>query len=251
MDLRSHMITHSEDRPHQCTHKDCNSKFKRGQHLIVHARTHTGEKPFKCHLPDCNRTFAQSSNRNTHEKFYHDKTRKETYLKKKEEWMVKFLTRNKIAFDRELVIDYRKCGEQDTWARLDFVLYKEDHIIILSVDEFQHIDYEVVCDVARMSKVVCSIRCTGDMRPIIWLRFNPDYFSVNGEKIKIKVEDREEVLLNCIDNSVDMLVDGKDVMVYYLFYDLVEQINGNRVAEVTLDPDYDELWKPTVIDAIY
>jgi len=61
-------------------------------------------------------------------------------LKKKEEWTVKLLREHGISFDREVRINYA-CGEQDTWARLDFVIYFENHIVILSVDEFQHIDY--------------------------------------------------------------------------------------------------------------
>jgi hypothetical protein len=58
------------------------------------------------------------------------------------------------------------------------------HVLILfftkrtvSVDEFQHKDREIICEVARMSKVVCSIRQSGDMKRILWLRFNPDSFA--------------------------------------------------------------------------
>ena len=98
-------------------------------------------------------------------------------------------------------ITYKGCGENDTWARLDFVLYKEDHIIILSVDEFQHKHIEVLCEVARMSKVVCSIRQSGDMRRVLWLRFNPDSFTVDGEITKVPMILREKTLSKCIDHS--------------------------------------------------
>ena len=171
------------------------------------------------------------------------------YIKRKEEWMVKFLKDNNYAFDRELTIDYRNCKEIDTWARLDFVLYKENHIIICSVDEFQHHDYEIECDVSRMSKVVCAIRCAGDTRPILWIRFNPDYFTVNGKKMKITEEQRKEILLHCLKNSSKML-QKKEVAIYYLFYDMLEE-NEERIPEILLNCKYDSAWAELVVDTIY
>ena len=142
-------------------------------------------------------------------------------------------------------ITYMRCGENDTWARLDFVLYKEDHIIVLSVDEFQHRDYEVVCDVARMSKVVCAVRQAGDMRNILWLRFNPDTTQIDGENIRFPLSEREKVLSRCIDSSGDLL-DNASVVIYYLYYDSFTNQDGSLTAEVTLHPDYSDQWKPLV-----
>ena len=57
------------------------------------------------------------------------------------------------------------CRENDTFARLDVVEYKEDHTVILCVDEFQHSDYEIDCEVSCMSKVITATRASGDERP--------------------------------------------------------------------------------------
>ena len=169
-------------------------------------------------------------------------------MRKKEEWVVKFLKKSNIIFDREINISYKNCGENDTWAWLDFVIYKEDHIIILSVDEFQHYDYEVECEVSRMSKVITAIRQNNDMRSILWIRFNPDYFSVDGEKQKINITNREMILLNCIKNS-RILLNNKQLVIQYLFYNTVE-IENKMIVETTLNPTYNTLWKDLVNESI-
>lgn len=162
-------------------------------------------------------------------------------MKKKEEWFKGLLQSHDIAFDREARISYH-CdkdagGLQNTLARLDFVIYKPDHLVICSVDEFQHVDYGVACDVARMSKVATAIRQSGDMRPVCWLRINPDTVRVNGERAKIPRKTREAVIIRSIRNS-DQLLRGKEVAVHYLFYDVQD-----GVAAVTIDQEYDSHWK--------
>ncbi|KAK1350941.1 hypothetical protein CWI37_0010p0080 [Hamiltosporidium tvaerminnensis] len=62
--------TGQSSRPFICHYKDCNSAFKRFEHLKRHYRIHTGERPFKCKFPGCYKTFARSDNLNQHLKVH-------------------------------------------------------------------------------------------------------------------------------------------------------------------------------------
>jgi hypothetical protein len=242
--LVMHKRTHTGEKPFQCDHPGCTAAFTTSGNLVRHKRTHTGEKPFKCHFPGCDVRFGSSGGRARHEKFYHEQRRKEQYLKKKEEWVAAFCREHGLAYDREVHVTYRQCGENDTWARLDFVFYKEDHIVILSVDEFQHQDYEVACEVARMSKVMCSIRQAGDMRRILWLRFNPDSFSIDGERARVGIKERAQVLRKYLQGSASLL-GQREVAVCYMYYDCTQQ-NGVLVPDVVNHPDYNRGWRDVV-----
>jgi hypothetical protein len=152
------------------------------------------------------------------------------------------------------MISFRNCGEIDTWARLDFVIYKEDHIIILSVDEFQHMDYEIVCEVARMSKIMCAIRSSGDERHILWLRFNPDFFSCNGEPVRIGKTAREERIIQCIEDSEKMIFKQRDISLYYLYYDCFKDDDEDEddviIPIVSLSLEYDPQWAELICGTI-
>ncbi|KAI7858592.1 hypothetical protein BDC45DRAFT_403566, partial [Circinella umbellata] len=51
-------------RKYQCT--TCSKAFSRPSALRTHMYTHTGEKPFECTTPGCGRRFAVISNLRRH-----------------------------------------------------------------------------------------------------------------------------------------------------------------------------------------
>ncbi|KAI4142984.1 MAG: hypothetical protein LQ340_007139 [Diploschistes diacapsis] len=53
--LKSHLLTHSHEKPYLC--QQCDSRFRRLHDLKRHTKLHTGERPHVC--PKCNRSFAR------------------------------------------------------------------------------------------------------------------------------------------------------------------------------------------------
>ena len=108
----------------------------------------------------------------------------------------------------------------------------EGGLVFLEVDEHQHkFGYEPSCDMKRMAKVHESLAVAGCHIPIYWIRYNPNEFSVDGQKEKVARSDREKCLFEYI-QKVNM-VDAPPMQIKYMYYDTV-----NGVPDVTLHDNY-------------
>lgn len=65
--LKTHMKTHSSERPFQCD--VCDASFRHKFDVIVHSRLHTGERPYNCKF--CGQTFIANTNMTKHLKAKH------------------------------------------------------------------------------------------------------------------------------------------------------------------------------------
>ena len=71
-----------------------------------------------------------------------------------------------------------------------------------------------------MTQVNEALALEGNTLPIIWIRWNPDAFRVNGELQKLKKKERGKLLVRFLKalESTTSLEPGS-VSIFYLFYD--------------------------------
>ena len=173
-------------------------------------KIHTGEKTHHCR--QCDAKFAQSSGLRSHIKNNHTKEGI-ARRKKKEERIAKLLKDNEIIFEREFTVPFSCFKTERKCARVDFVIAKAWGYILLEVDENQHSREDVSCETKRMMNIVSSVLSNNKL---LFIRYNPDSFKVDGVRCKLDTKTRHTNLINFINNysPSDSLLSVK-----YLNYD--------------------------------
>lgn len=159
----------------------------------------------------------------------------------KEQQIAKCLDSEKIHHRREHQIIFDCENNRGRHARIDFVVDPPGRIIFLECDEYQHVDYGVSCDVRRMTEVQETLAMGGNSMPIVWIRYNPDAFSVDGIRQKVPMKVRHAALVAKL--SEFSVADNLPPMsVHYMFYDTV-----NGQPEIFNDPSYADTFKELVV----
>jgi len=97
--------------------------------------------------------------------------------KSKEKEVIKYIKEN---FINKTFIEDKRIQDGCSKRRPDLLLDLGYQVIIIEIDENQHIDYDCSCENKRLMELSQDV----GHRPIIFIRFNPDhYFDINNKKI--------------------------------------------------------------------
>jgi C2H2 type zinc finger protein len=277
--LLIHSRIHSGERPFSCTLPGCTSRFVSSGHLQVHKRMHAGLCPFKCSLDGCSAAFYTSSALKTHmgvhtserkykctkegcdsahkylsglkKHTFFNHTKEGQFRRKREEARVrKVLEKAGLSFTDQHTVDFMCTGPDRDGDRafIDFLVEVRDPagklvgFVFLEVDERQHEWYTVQCEVRRMADVQLSLALAENTFPIMFIRYNPNAYRVDGKAVRLTKEEREKRLVDYL-RSVSF---SQPFAVTYMYYDVLE-----GVPAVIDDPSYNESFKAALGDVIF
>ena len=102
-----------------------------------------------------------------------------------------------------------QCGKY----RPDFVFETELGVVISEYDEHQHTAYKRYCELSRMLEVSHGY----NQRPVHWIRYNPDFFSMDG-RTDVDSETRDTVHLEHLQSALKSPDYEHFITIEYLFY---------------------------------
>ena len=143
--------------------------------------------------------------------------------------MVEFILNN---FPNRCWVFDKKVKDGSSMRRPDVFLDMGDYIIIIEIDENQHISYDCTCSNRRLMELSLDV----NHKPIVFLRFNPDkYYDKDNKKIpscwkiiketgllKLSNENDWNKRLNCLKDQINYWIENKNekmIEPIELFYD--------------------------------
>jgi hypothetical protein len=235
------MRIHTGEKPFKCSQDQCQLSFITKGQLEIHVRTHTGERPFVCNEENCGLSYISKGGLISHFKSFHT-AEGQRKRKKEEERIANALLKAKIDYKREHYITF-KCINQ-TCAYIDFFLMMNGCLVFVEVDEDQHDGYGVSCDIKRMSDIRTSYTIEGCELPILFIRYNPHEFEVDGNVIKISRKHREGALISCIKRLTNTKLPL--LTIQYMYYN----VDSSNELHIWCDPEYPQSIKHLVLPCI-
>lgn len=236
---------HTKIYTHKCSYTECDAQFYTSVELNTHVkRCHTLERTFICNLCPlkfymnkdlkrhkndvhylkelykcdvCTLGFKRKEALTNHYKYTHTEEGIQI-RKRKEHDIAKLLDECNIQYKREHHVDLKCINGDDTFCRIDFLIIKNGVVIFLEIDEQQHSWYSLSCETRRMAQIYQTLMIENNTLPVVFLRYNPDVFYVDGKKCKLAKNRRHEILIEEINKCSNIT---KNV-VKYLFYDTIE-----------------------------
>ena len=256
---------HSLERPFFCN--ECDATFKQKECLKQHLSIHSNEKKFHC--DKCiYKTITQS--RLTSHKYWHDKVYKfqchlcpdkiyprfaslerhyndshspdlVAHVKKKKEYQVfSFLKEKGIDIQPNYTVNLMKFFNEPCLF-VDFYFEYNDIFYLLEVDEEMHSRYGVECDSNRMHKICNYLFLINEQRPVVFLRYNPDNFNLDGKRHTKDTYLRQD-RMNELYEFITTYKTANPYSIKYFFYNSVD-----GTTTITEHPEYNQHMKHYII----
>ena len=147
---------------------------------------------------------------------------------KKEYAIVRHLRREiKVDFVHDEIITDQQCSRK----RPDVYFELPDRVIIVEIDERQHVDYNEICECSRMSEIVGAI----GGREVTFIRYNPDTVRWKGKPFKPEQAERIDLLVNVIKDELVRGPTGFKVKLMQLWFDdSLEEYTPCKIEDITL-----------------
>lgn len=174
--------------------------------------------------------------------------------------------------DKTIISD-KKIEDGCSKRRPDLVIDLGYQVIVIEIDENQHIDYDCSCENKRLMEISKDV----GHRPLVFIRFNPDTYKDKENKtitscwgydttglavIKKTKEKEWNFRLDCLKQQIDYWLDNKTektVEVIQLFYDqtieskeIIDKVDDSVISHVPLEgakiKNYDLLTVPLLKD---
>lgn len=257
---------HQNTRDFQCEYPDCQGRFSSKRNRDEHVRTvHKKDRPFSCPMDGCSQTFGLKGNLDAHIKAVHLEEKQHecdfpfcdyhTFRKSdllrhfqtshseegqqrqkiEEQKVARALTDAGIEYKREHRVSF-DCWD-DSFAKLDFMIVRAGCCMLLEVDERQHDWYGVECELSRMTKIQAALSIEGNTMPLVFIRYNPQGFKVDGELRKVASTNR---LARLVDFITTWHCDRESgLQIQYMYYSC-QRIDNKLSLDIWSDPGYNE-----------
>jgi DNA-directed RNA polymerase subunit RPC12/RpoP len=239
--LKSHIMTHTGQKRFKCDL--CAFECIHKHTLTNHVRTHTGERPYKC--TECEYSAVSKCRLKDHFRRIHSP--KAIARQKVEEAKVEKLFNEHFPnqFAREHIISHKCLKGIKSHSRVDFLFPNHGNLqVIVEVDEHQHNEYPQIYETSRMNNIVSSWRLGGNVRPVVFVRYNPHGYKVNAKTKRTQMTERHKKLIDLM-NRLGTMEPEKDVQIFYMFYTTE---SGSPI--VLEDPEYYDQIKPWFVENI-
>ena len=239
--LQKHIHADHQGKTWDCDVPGCGQQFTHPANLRTHKQAVHEGKRWECDVEGCDASYGNPSPLRKHFKKKH--TVQYNQSKVREESIVKDLLKDALKdkpfgtwlsdMTPQLPVDYACAIESNMdygreSAKIDFVLPaektqpKNNTIIALEVDEFYHRREAQSCETARMYNCTTSWLMQNINAPprVVWIRYNPHGFQVDGVTKRTGKEERQQKLLQVLERIASEPIDADvpRVRIIYMFY---------------------------------